>query len=172
VVGAFPSEVQNAVAAQLADSLVGVICQRLQYRQELKMRVPECEVLIASTPVRAMVRQGQFYKLPSALETGGQEGSWTFSRYRDWLNGRSEWYRPEQEPLAVTAPDEAVDDTSLRPSSKRRARVPEHEVPRRGISNSETGETEDGVLVIPSADEDLDSLVSQLEKASETKKGR
>jgi len=32
VVLAFPSEIQNNIAAQLADSLVGAVCQRLRYR--------------------------------------------------------------------------------------------------------------------------------------------
>src|SRR5258706_10555929 len=42
VVAAFPSEIQNSICAQLADSLVAVICQRLQYRPDLKIQVPEC----------------------------------------------------------------------------------------------------------------------------------
>src|SRR4029079_1264523 len=37
IVSAFPSEIQNAVRAQLADSLVVVICQRLRFRPELKI---------------------------------------------------------------------------------------------------------------------------------------
>jgi len=171
LVAAFPSEVQNVVAAQLADSLVGVVCQRLHFRQELKIRVPECEVLIASTPVRAVIRQAQFYKLPSALETGGQEGSWTFSRYREWLNGRTDWYRSEQEPVAATAQDEPVEESSLQPIPRRRAKAPKREVRPHPPASPEPSEAEEGVLVIPAADEDLDTLVSELEKASETKKG-
>ena len=171
LVGAFPSEVQNAVAAQLADSLVGVVCQRLHFWQELKIRVPECEVLIASTPVRAMIRQGQFFKLTSALETGGQEGSWTFSRYREWLNGRTDWYRPEQEPVSATVQEEPVEESSFPPVPKRRTKTPKRETLPRLAPNPDAAEAEDGVLVIPTADEDLDTLISELEKASETKKG-
>ncbi len=160
LVGAFPSEVQSAIAVQLADCVVGVICQRLHFRPELKIRVPECEILIASTSVRAVIRQGQFYKLASALESGGQEGCWTFSRYREWLNGRTDWYRPDQESAAGT-PAEVVDEVDLTP--RRRARP----VPRTTSTpptRAESTETDEGVLVIHSADEDLDSLVSELEK--------
>src|SRR5713101_4692340 len=100
VVAAFLAEIQNSVAAQLADCLIGVIAQRLRFRPELKIRVPECEILVSSTAVRAMIRQGQFYKLASALESGGQEGCWTFGRYREWLDRRSDWYVPGRESLS------------------------------------------------------------------------
>src|SRR5688572_18511491 len=46
VVSAFPSEIQNSIAPELADCLVGVIAQRLQFRADLNIRVPECEILI------------------------------------------------------------------------------------------------------------------------------
>src|SRR5262249_23667444 len=45
LVSAFPAEIQSSVAAQLADSLIAVISQRLHFRQDLNIRVPECEVL-------------------------------------------------------------------------------------------------------------------------------
>src|SRR5438034_11404342 len=48
VVGAFPSEIQSGIAAQLADSIVGVVSQRLRFRPELNIRIPECEILLAS----------------------------------------------------------------------------------------------------------------------------
>jgi twitching motility protein PilT len=178
VVGAFPSEVQSAVAAQLADCLVGVICQRLQFRPELRIRIPECEVLVASTPVRATIRQGQFYKLASALESGGQEGCWTFSRYRDWLSTRTDWYRPEQEPAsAPTSSEPALEAPDLGPRSSpsTRPQSARATTPRRPPAPPGTAtdgaEPEDGVLVIPSAEEDLDRLVSELEKAPAKKGG-
>lgn len=120
VVNAFPAEVQNAIAAQLADCLLGVVAQRLHYRPAVKMQVPECEILIASTPVRAMIRQGHFYKLATALESGGQEGCWTFARYREWLD---RGLQPR------TAPTEQPD-----------------------------------VLVISSAEEDLQGILTELER--------
>ncbi|HEX9046513.1 MAG TPA: ATPase, T2SS/T4P/T4SS family, partial [Verrucomicrobiae bacterium] len=48
VVGAFPAEIQGSIAAQLADCLVGVISQRLRFRPDLNIRVPECEILMAT----------------------------------------------------------------------------------------------------------------------------
>ena len=68
VVNSFPPEVQAGVCAQLADCLVGVITQRLRFREDLGIRVPELEVMMASTPVKALVRSGQFFKLQSAID--------------------------------------------------------------------------------------------------------
>src|SRR5205823_13775478 len=51
VVSAFPAEIQNSVAAQLADCLIGIISQRLRFRPELNIRVPECEILMATHAV-------------------------------------------------------------------------------------------------------------------------
>ena len=72
VVAAFPSEIQNSVAAQLADCLVAVIAQRLRFRPDLNIRVPECEVLIPTNPVKAHIRNRDFFKIISALETGAE----------------------------------------------------------------------------------------------------
>jgi twitching motility protein PilT len=94
---AFPAEIQNNIAAQLADSLVGVVAQRLIYRADLGFRVPECEILTSSTPVRAHIRTRDFFKIPSAIETGAEHGMWTFARYRGWLEKRANWHNPSQE---------------------------------------------------------------------------
>src|SRR5882757_7688189 len=58
VVAAFPAESQNSVCAQLADCLVAVVSQRLQFRPDLKIQVPECEVLTMSHAVKNFIRRG------------------------------------------------------------------------------------------------------------------
>src|SRR5438045_1401375 len=81
---AFPAEIQSAVRAQLADCLVAVVCQRLRFRPELKMRVPECETLIPTIPIKSFIRSGDFFKIVSSLEMGAENGMWTFQRYQTW----------------------------------------------------------------------------------------
>ena len=95
VVSAFPSEIQGNVAAQLADCLVGVISQRLRFRPDLQIRVPECEVLIPTHPVKAFIRNRDFFKIVSVLETGAEHGMWTYDRYRTWLDRRAKWFIPD-----------------------------------------------------------------------------
>jgi twitching motility protein PilT len=98
VVSAFPAEIQNSVAAQVADSLVAVIAQRLRFRQELNIRVPECEILMATHAVKNFVRSRDFFKIASSLETGAEHGMWSFQRYRNWLDNRGNWCLPGQSP--------------------------------------------------------------------------
>ncbi len=102
IVLAFPAEIQNNVAAQLADSLVAVVCQRLRFRSDLNLRVPECEILRSTNSVKAFIRNRDFFKIPQALETGADHGMWSFDRYQNWLNKRTQWHRPN-------ADDEAPD---------------------------------------------------------------
>src|ERR1051326_357789 len=98
VVSAFPAEIQSSVAAQLADCLLAVISQRLRFRPDLNIRVPECEILMPTHAVRNFIRNRDFFKIASSLETGAEHGMWTFQRYRTWLENRANWYRPDQTP--------------------------------------------------------------------------
>jgi twitching motility protein PilT len=94
IVGAFPAEIQGNVSAQLADCLLAVISQRLRFRQDLNIRVPECEILVSSHAVKAFIRNRDFFKLASVVETGGEHGMWTFARYSGWLEKKKNWYIP------------------------------------------------------------------------------
>jgi twitching motility protein PilT len=94
VVSAFPAEIQNSVASQLADCMLAVISQRLRFRPELNIRVPECEILIPTHAVKNFIRNRDFFKITSSLETGAEHGMWTLQRYRTWLDTRKNWYVP------------------------------------------------------------------------------
>jgi twitching motility protein PilT len=112
VVLAFPSEIQNNIAAQLADSLVAVVCQRLRYRQDLNLRLPECEILRSTHPVKAFIRNRDFFKLPQALETGAESGMWTFERYQGWMSKRTQWHLPNADDEAPDREEAAGSDAS------------------------------------------------------------
>ena len=94
IAASFPAEVQPSVRAMLADCLQAVVCQRLRYRPDLKIRVPECEILRPTHPVKHFIRQGDFFKIMSLLETGADHGMWTFARYQRWLEKRTRWHIP------------------------------------------------------------------------------
>jgi twitching motility protein PilT len=97
VVGAFPAEIQASVAAQLADCILAVVTQRLRFRPDLNIRVPECEIMVATHAVRSFIRNRDFFKIISAIETGADHGMWSFQRYRTWLEQRKNWVLPGQE---------------------------------------------------------------------------
>jgi twitching motility protein PilT len=97
VVGAFPAEIQNNVAAQLADCLIGAVSQRLQFRPGLNICVPECEILMATLPIRNFIRTREYFKIISSLETGAEYGMWTFQRYRSWVDKRANFVSTPRE---------------------------------------------------------------------------
>ncbi|HUK66693.1 MAG TPA: ATPase, T2SS/T4P/T4SS family [Anaeromyxobacteraceae bacterium] len=157
IASAFPAEIQANICAQLADSLVAVVCQRMRFFPNKGLRAPECEVLLASTPVRAVVRQGHFFKLQTALETLGREGCFTFQRYREWLDGRTDWFVPT--PSSETVADVAEARPVRAPPAPRKKKPTE---PRPGPAHELTP-GESGVIAIDDADDDLDGILSELE---------
>lgn len=70
----FPAEIQAGVRAQLADCLVAVICQRLEFLPKHQIRVPHLEILTANSAARTIVRSGQFGQIQSLLQTSAEDG--------------------------------------------------------------------------------------------------
>jgi twitching motility protein PilT len=91
---AFPADLQSNIRAQLADSLVGVVCQRLEFLESHQLRVPRCEILLASSGARGSIRSGQFSQIANVIQSGGDDGMWTFDRYQRWMEQQREWTRP------------------------------------------------------------------------------
>jgi twitching motility protein PilT len=118
VASAFPAEIQSAVCAQLADCLVAVISQRLRFREDLNIRLPECEILMATHAVKNFIRSREFFKIVTAIETGADHGMWTFQRYNKWLEGRKNFFIPD---LNAEPPDsEQADDAPAASKSQPR----------------------------------------------------
>src|SRR5881394_3346110 len=117
VVAAFPSEIQSSVSSQLADCLVAVISQRLRFRPDLNIRVPECEILMATNPVKAHIRNRDFFRITSVLETSAEHGMWTFPRYSQWLDKRTQWFVPGQIPESPDGEMEDLPETAMPPPS-------------------------------------------------------
>jgi twitching motility protein PilT len=100
---AFSSEIQGSILAQLADCLVGVICQRLEFLAEYQLRVPRCEVLMASSAAKGTIRAGQFSQLATVIQSGAEHGMWSFDRYQRWMAQKKDWERPS---VAAMAPED------------------------------------------------------------------
>jgi twitching motility protein PilT len=126
---AFPSEIQSAVRAQLADCLVAVICQRLRYRQDLKIRVPELEILLPTIPVKSYVRNGDFFKIVQIMETSAEQGMWTWHRYQNWLEKKKDWQIPGDGEQAESEPAEALPPGPASPPASLPALAPAKESP-------------------------------------------
>ncbi len=176
IVLAFPPEIQSGIAAQLADALVAVVCQRLRFLPEAGLRVPECEILMASTAARSVIRQSEFSKLTSVLETGAGDGSTTFARYRRWVEGRSRWVRPLVPDESAASSDEAAPEhrrsrPQVIPASGPSQGSATRQVPRSGQTAGPRPKVEESVVppashesvfeIDPDSD-DLSSVMAEL----------
>jgi twitching motility protein PilT len=118
----FPSDIQASVRAQLADCLVGLSCQRLEYLSAHRLLVPRCEILLPSSGARGTIRAGNFSQIANVLQSGGDEGMWTFDRYQRWMEQVTEWVRPQAAmprprpaPAAPVQPKSSSKSTGPRP---------------------------------------------------------
>jgi twitching motility protein PilT len=134
LVSAFPSEIQNSIAAQLADCLAAVVCQRLRYDARLGIRLPECEILTPSHAVKNFIRRGEFFQINSVIETGAEQGMWTFARYRAWMANRRDWHVPSRESGADIPADEPIVAATRVPVLSKPAVQPPPETVRKKVT--------------------------------------
>jgi len=79
LVDVFSAEEKPYVRTQLADSLQGVIAQKLLPLQG-GGRAAIFEILTSSTAVRSLIREGKNHQLATVLQTGSQSGMQTFQQ--------------------------------------------------------------------------------------------
>ncbi len=73
IINAFPSTQQNQIRAGLADSLKAVLAQQLLRTADGKGRCAAVEVLIASSGVGNLIREGKLSQINSMIQTGQSE---------------------------------------------------------------------------------------------------
>lgn len=77
IIDVFPSHQQAQIRTQLANAMQGVITQTLIPRRDGKGRVVACEILIPTSGVRNLIREGKNHQIYSAMQTGGKFGMQT-----------------------------------------------------------------------------------------------
>ena len=165
----FPAEVQIAIRAQLADCLLAVICQRLIFRPDLNIRVPECEIMFAKMSVRSIVRNGRFFKLNDVLQTSASDNMWSRQRYKEWLQSRTDWHiRNEyssQQPLEnlINSDNVALARDYLSSGQPRRQGSPASKVSKKSAPRMKDELEDDGPFRIDE-DESLDDILRELDK--------
>ena len=166
LIAAFPAEEQPSVCTQLADALVGVLCQRLAWSDAAGRRVPECELLLANTAVRAVIRQGQVFQLASVIETGGRHGMLTWERSRQRHAAR-DWSRAPAPGPSAAGPSSGAPRTgsaSARAAAQAggaagRAAAPRGATPARGDP--------DVIRIDPDEAVPIEELLAELERRDE-----
>jgi len=74
IVDVFPPGQQQQVRVQLATSLQGVVAQRLLPRIDRPGRVAAFEVLVATTAIRNLIREGKTHQIRGLIQTGTKLG--------------------------------------------------------------------------------------------------
>jgi twitching motility protein PilT len=172
----FPSDIQGSVRAQLADCLVGLSCQRLDFLSAHRLRVPRCEVLLPSSGAKGTIRAGNFSQIANVLQSGGDEGMWTFDRYQRWMEQISDWVHPTQ---AAVPRNPAEANLTQRTATFRPAAKPSATMPAQGKpaatkpvptkAGQAMSTPVDDVFEVPAEEMDLEQLAELAKKVVERK---
>ncbi len=89
IVNAFPTEKQSHVRTMLSTSLRGVISQQLCRKKGGGGRVPAFEVMVNTSAVSNLLRQGKLDQIESAMQAGAKSGMLTMDNaLQDLLDRR------------------------------------------------------------------------------------
>jgi twitching motility protein PilT len=79
IIDAFPSSDKSMVRMMLSESLRAVVCQTLLKRLG-GGRVAAHEIMMATPPIRNLIREGKVAQMVSAIQTGAQQGMQTMEQ--------------------------------------------------------------------------------------------
>lgn len=74
LIDVFEGERQDQIRIMLAESLTGVIAQRLLRRPSGGGRVPAIEVLVGTPAVASLIRERKTHQIPTVMQTGKRDG--------------------------------------------------------------------------------------------------
>ncbi len=81
IIDVFPSNQQQQIRVQLANTLVGVVSQRLLPCKDGRGRIPAVEVLVCTPAVRNLIREKKIHQIYSYMQTGGKYGMQTMDNH-------------------------------------------------------------------------------------------
>jgi twitching motility protein PilT len=145
----FPADIQSSIRAQLADCLVGVVCQQLDYLEEFHLLAPRCEILLGSSGAKGTIRAGQFSQIANVIQSGGEEGMWSFDRYRRWMAQKRDWVLPLTKPPPAVERLERVEASSSKRVSPASRDVPTVEISDENLDLAELARRVDDTFKQP-----------------------
>lgn len=77
IIDVFPPHQQQQVRIQLANTLLGVVSQRLIPRADKQGLVPAVEVMISTPAIKNLIREGKTHQIYSSIQTGSKYGMQT-----------------------------------------------------------------------------------------------
>src|SRR5213076_406275 len=75
MIDVFPADQQNKIRATLAESLKGIVAQSLFKRIDKKGRVAAMEILVFTTAISNLVREGKTHQIPGMIQVGKKLGN-------------------------------------------------------------------------------------------------
>jgi twitching motility protein PilT len=75
IIDVFPADQQNKIRATLSESLKGIVAQNLFKRIDKKGRVAALEVLVFTTAIANLVREGKTHQIPGMIQVGKKLGN-------------------------------------------------------------------------------------------------
>lgn len=80
IIDIFPASQKSQIRSMLSESLEAVIAQKLLPTKDEKGRIPACEVMIATTAIRNLIREDRIYQIASIMQSGGVDGMQTLDQ--------------------------------------------------------------------------------------------
>jgi twitching motility protein PilT len=80
LIDVFPPEQQSQIRTMLAETLQGVIAQQLLVRADGQGRMVAVEILVGTTALANLIREGKTHQIPSLIQTGRREGMQTMDQ--------------------------------------------------------------------------------------------
>jgi len=74
VIDVFPSGQQAQIRTMFSETILAVISQTLIPRMSGKGRAAAMEIMIGTTGIKSLIREGKTHQIPSAIQTGSQSG--------------------------------------------------------------------------------------------------
>ena len=74
IIDVFPADQQQQMRIMLADTLIGVVSQQLLQRTDGNGRIAAYELMVNTTSIRSLIREGKTYQIPSMIQTGRRNG--------------------------------------------------------------------------------------------------
>jgi len=75
IIDVFPGDQQNKIRATLSEALKGVIAQNLFRRIDKKGRVAALEILVFTSAIANLVREGKTHQIPGMIQVGKKLGN-------------------------------------------------------------------------------------------------
>jgi twitching motility protein PilT len=75
IIDVFPAEQQNKIRTTLSEALKGIVAQNLFKRVDRPGRVAALEVLVFTTAIANLVREGKTHQIPGMIQVGKKLGN-------------------------------------------------------------------------------------------------